>query len=68
MRLRNFVSASSVILAGWLLVTFFRDVPSQRYPKLQKHVRSASVSADMTESKELPESNEPADFQVSASR
>jgi hypothetical protein len=37
MQLRHFVSGSSVILAGWLAVTFFHQVPSQRYPKLEKY-------------------------------
>jgi hypothetical protein len=37
MQLRHFVSGSSVILVGWLAVTFFHQVPSQRYPKLDKY-------------------------------
>lgn len=37
MQLRHFVSGSSVILAAWLAVTFFHQVPSQRYPKLEKY-------------------------------
>lgn len=36
MDIRNFVSGSSVILVGWLGATFFNEVPSQRYPKLDK--------------------------------
>lgn len=36
MKIRNFVSGSSVILVGWLGATFFNEVPSQRYPKLDK--------------------------------
>ena len=37
MQLRHFVSGSSVILAGWLAVTFVHQVPAQRYPKLDKY-------------------------------
>ncbi|MEO8615166.1 MAG: hypothetical protein ABI600_08505 [Luteolibacter sp.] len=36
MSIRNFVSGSSVILAGWLGATFLNEVPAQRYPKLDK--------------------------------
>ena len=36
MNVRNFVSGSSVILVGWLGATFLNEVPSQRYPKLDK--------------------------------
>ncbi|MEO7340386.1 MAG: hypothetical protein ABI073_05870 [Luteolibacter sp.] len=36
MNIRNFVSGSSVILAGWLGATFLNEVPAQRYPKLDK--------------------------------
>ena len=41
MKLRHFVSGSAIILAGWLVATFVRDVPSQRYPKLNKQPSSA---------------------------
>lgn len=37
MKLRQFVTTSSVVLAGWLGFTFVHEVPSQRYPKLQKY-------------------------------
>jgi hypothetical protein len=36
MSIRNFVSGSSVILAGWLTVTFLYEVPSKSYPRLGK--------------------------------
>ena len=36
MDIRNFVTGSSVILAGWLGATFLNEVPSKRYPKLDK--------------------------------
>jgi len=36
MNVRNFVSGSSVVLVGWLGATFLNEVPSQRYPKLDK--------------------------------
>lgn len=37
MKLGQFVTTSSVVLAGWLGFTFIHEVPSQRYPKLQKY-------------------------------
>lgn len=37
MKLSHFVSGSAVVLAGWLAVTFFYEVPVQRYPKLDKY-------------------------------
>ncbi len=43
MQLRHFVSGSSVILVGWLAVTFFHQVPSQRYPKLDKYPTTAKA-------------------------
>ena len=46
MNIRSFVSGSSVVLAGWLGATFLNEVPSQRYPKLDK---STSASALMSE-------------------
>ena len=45
MQLRYFVSASAVVLAGWLAVTFVYEVPSQRYPKLDKYP-TTSVSPE----------------------
>jgi hypothetical protein len=41
MQLRHFVSASAVVLTGWLAVTFVYEVPSQRYPKLDKYPTTA---------------------------
>lgn len=37
MHLRQFVSGSAVILSAWLAYTFITEVPSQRYPKLDKY-------------------------------
>jgi len=34
MNIRHFVSGSSVILACWLLMTYFEEVPTDRYPAL----------------------------------
>ncbi len=36
MSIRNFVTGSSFILAGWLGATFLNEVPAKRYPKLDK--------------------------------
>jgi hypothetical protein len=44
MNTRRFVSGSSVILAGWLGATFLNEVPSQRYPKLDKKPATAATT------------------------
>jgi hypothetical protein len=43
MNTRCFVSGSSILLAGWLGATFLNEVPSQRYPKLDKKPATAAV-------------------------
>lgn len=43
MKLPHFVSASAILLMGWLSVTFFREVPPQRYQKLDKFPTTASA-------------------------
>ncbi|MGL5018408.1 MAG: hypothetical protein ACRDBP_09760 [Luteolibacter sp.] len=50
MSTRRFVSGSSILLAGWLGATFLNEVPSQRYPKLDKTPPTAAtpVSEDET--------------------
>ena len=58
MRIRIFVSGSAAVLAAWLGVTFFRDVPRDNYPELG---RSAPVSAALeVEEEELVMAEEPA--------
>ena len=42
MNTRRFVSGSSLILAGWLGATFFNEVPSQRYPRLDRKPATAA--------------------------
>jgi hypothetical protein len=44
MNTKLFVTGSSIILAGWLGATFFNDVPSQRYPKLDRSPATASLN------------------------
>jgi len=46
MKLHHFVSGSSVILAGWLAVTFVYHLPAQRYLKSEKDL--AAVPAKET--------------------
>ena len=43
MKLHHFVSGSAVILAGWLALTFVYDMPSQRYPRLEKHPKVSEI-------------------------
>ena len=49
MRLRHFVSLSSCMLCGWLVVTFVTEVPVKRYPKLDKHVMDVGRQAQALE-------------------
>ena len=46
MKIRNFVSATAVVLVGWLGATFLNEVPSQRYPKLD-HSTAAGRDAPL---------------------
>lgn len=50
MNIRNFVSGSSVILAAWLGATFLNEVPSQRYPKLDKNPATVKLASDQEKS------------------
>jgi hypothetical protein len=45
MNTRRFVSGSSILLVGWLGATFLNEVPSQRYPRLDKKAATAEVEA-----------------------
>jgi hypothetical protein len=36
MKVSLFVTSSAALLAMWLGVTFFREVPAEKYPKLGK--------------------------------
>ncbi|MEO5713640.1 MAG: hypothetical protein ABIT37_09130 [Luteolibacter sp.] len=50
MNIRKFVSGSSVILAAWLGATFLNEVPSQRYPKLDKNPATVKLAPDQEKS------------------
>ena len=43
MNTQRFVSGSSILLVAWLGATFFNEVPSQRYPKLDKSPATAAL-------------------------
>jgi len=53
MKLRIFVSGSAALFAGWLGLTFVRDVPRENYPELGSQPLSAEV--DVTIPEDLPE-------------
>ena len=36
MKMNYFVSGSSLLIAGWLVVTFFHEVSPQEYPKQRR--------------------------------
>ncbi len=64
MNLRHFVSASAVVLVGWLAVTFVYHMPSQRYPRQDKLPKATAAGESAT-----PEaSREAGVFPVSVSR
>jgi hypothetical protein len=46
MKVRLFVSASAVVLAAWLGVTFFRQVPHENYHLLGKASVPVSAAVD----------------------
>lgn len=46
MKIRIFVSASAVVLAAWLGVTYFRPVPHENYHLLGKASVPVSASTD----------------------
>ncbi len=54
MNTRRFVSGSSLILAGWLVATFFYEVPSQRYPKLDRTPATAALGNKIQDEVILP--------------
>jgi len=56
MNIRSFVSGSSILLAGWLGATFLNEVPSQRYPKLDKKPATAAVTGSQEKLAVLPNS------------
>lgn len=69
MKMHHFVSGSAVILAGWLMVTFFHDVSPQQYPQ-QRRGAPAHAAANREPLKgELPRDGMPeAATTVAASR
>jgi hypothetical protein len=46
MNTKRFVTGSSIILAGWLGATFLNEVPSKRYPKLDRNPATAVLDED----------------------
>ncbi|MCX6868513.1 MAG: hypothetical protein NTV46_20360 [Verrucomicrobia bacterium] len=67
MKLRFFVSGSSVILVGWLAVTFMVHVPAQRYLRPGKYPVSA-VPKNPSMADNVPTGKESAGFSIFASR
>lgn len=51
MRLSHFVTISSIMLCGWLALTFVSEVPAQSYPKLEKYVRKSHPKPQGEESR-----------------
>ncbi len=48
MKMNYFVSGSSLLIAGWLVVTFFHEVSPQEYPKQRRSglpVQTANAAA-----------------------
>jgi len=68
MQLRPFVSVSSVILVAWLAATFIREVPCQRYPKLEKYSTTTLLTPDPDAASAVVMVKDVARFPVSVSR
>ncbi len=67
MNTKRFVSGSAIILAGWLGATFLNEVPSKRYPKLDKSPATASLDEDLQSEIPMEPGNFP-ELPVSVSR
>ena len=66
MNTKSFVSGSSIILAGWLGATFFNEVPSKRYPRLDRKTAATTQTDEIKPAAmEVPKSLE---LPVSVSR
>jgi hypothetical protein len=68
MKLRNFVSSSALFLAGWLGFTFIHEVPTQRYPKLDKYTATPREAPDRHPTEMAASTPEAEVFQVSVSQ
>jgi len=68
MKMHQFVSGSAVILAGWLMVTFFHEVSPQQYPQQRRGVPSHAANREPGKASGLPQngSTEPAAGLVAA--
>lgn len=45
--IRKFVGASSAVLLAWLGVTYFHEVPPERYPKLDRTLGPSAAKVDV---------------------
>jgi hypothetical protein len=45
MHLSHFVTTSSLVISGWLALTFVSEVPVKSYPKLEKHAAKSKAKA-----------------------
>ena len=69
MKMHHFVSGSAVMIAGWLMVTFFHDVSPQQYPQQHRGVPAHSASHEPLKVGGLTHSGYPEDFaKVAATR
>jgi hypothetical protein len=67
MKILHFVSASSVVLALWLAVTFFYHLPAQRYLKSDHNSPTAAVLPDPSLAHVTPAPSESTDLSFPAS-
>jgi len=51
MNLRSFIGSSSLILLAWLGVTYFHEVPFERYPEKGRIESSVSINQTPEETK-----------------
>jgi len=60
MKMHQFVSGSAVMIAGWLMVTFFHDVSPQQYPLQRRGTPVHAANREAVKPGDLPHKGLPA--------
>jgi len=68
MKMHQFVSCSAVLIAGWLIATFFHEVSPQQYPQQRRSVPGHAASREPAKSATLHQngSNDSAPAQLAS--
>jgi hypothetical protein len=54
MKMHHFVSGSAVMIAGWLMVTFFHEVTPQQYPQQRRSTPAHAANRGPVKSENPP--------------